>query len=109
MTRDPIPQGGKTITIDGVTVRLVPIPGLERAPVRVRFEIMDGPRVVRAMLSCPSAADCHDAIRAARHPPPALVDLKGKQFNPWAPSARLKSRKAKQKAEEPDTTEMEPD
>lgn len=68
MTRDPIPQLGKTITIDGVTVRLVPIPGQERAPVRVRFEIMDGPRVARTLLSCPSAADCHDAIRAARNP-----------------------------------------
>jgi len=100
MTRDPIPERTKTITIDGVTVRLVPIPGLERAPVRVRFEIMDGHRIARTLLSCPSATDCHDAIRALRYPPPALADIKGKAFNPWAPSANIKSRRGKQVVED---------
>jgi hypothetical protein len=108
MNRDPLPERAKSITIDGVTVRLVPLPGMERAPVRVRFEIMDGHRIARTLFSCPSASDCHDAIRALRHPPPALADIKGKSFNPWAPSAKIKSRRGKQVADEIIEVEAEP-
>jgi hypothetical protein len=111
MPRDPMPQLGKTITIDGITVRLVPIPGLERAPCRVRFEIMDGPRVARAMLSCPSADDCHDAIRAARNPGLHLVnEPKVGPFNNSLATSRARSnaKRRRQVVEESVEVETEP-
>ena len=108
MTRDPMPQLGKTITIDGVTVRLVPIPGLERAPCRVRFEIMDGPRVARAMLSCPSADDCHAAIRAARNPGLHLVGVaKMTPFNNSLATSRARSNAKRRRQVVEDVAEVE--
>jgi hypothetical protein len=47
-----------------------------------------------------SLDDFEDAIRALRHPPPALADIKGKSFNPWAPSANIKGRRGKQGVDE---------
>lgn len=100
ITRDPAPTRDKIITIDGVRVRLVPIPGAERAAIRVRFEILDDQGViVGKQLSCPSADDCHRAIRAAKHPPPQAVSAPAPaKFNPEIHPAEHKARKAARKA-----------
>ncbi len=104
LNRPAAPPADKTITIDGIVVRLVPLPGQERAAIRVRFDILDRGKVVRRMLSCPSAADCHDAVRAARNPAPcAVAEPKSGPFNPTIADTRKRvdARRKRQMAEEP--------
>lgn len=95
-----------TFVLDGVTVRMVRIPGAERSAIRVRFEILDDKgRVVRAMLSRPSAAECRDAVRAAAHPPPvAVTEPQQPKFNPTIEHTRKRAqeRRKRQMAEEAD-------